>query len=198
MCRFAPRIIGIMSNKPSLTDIFAVFAKVGAFTIGGGYAMVLIIEKEVTDRGWISKEEFPDILALAQTAPGLLAVNISIFAGYKMRGIKGAAAATVGSCIAPFAIILAIAMFFSNYQDNPWVIKAFKGMRPAVVALIAVPMIKMALKCNHNWWAWLITAAAMCLVAFLKVSPFYILIVTIAVALGASVALERKRKEGGL
>lgn len=186
-----------MDKEPSLLNIFSVFAKIGAFTIGGGYAMVLAIEKEVTERGWISREEFPDILALAQTAPGLLAVNISIFAGYKMRGAKGAAVATVGSCIAPFAIILAIAMFFSGYKDNPYVAKAFKGMRPAVVALIAVPMVKMARKCNHNLWAWLITAAAMSLVAFLNVSPFYILIVTITVALSVSVALERKKKEDG-
>ena len=185
-----------MNNKPSILNIFSVFSKVGAFTIGGGYAMVLIIEKEVTERGWISKEEFPDILALAQTAPGLLAVNISIFAGYKMRGVKGAVAATVGSCIAPFAIILAIAMFFSGYKDNPYVIKAFMGMRPAVVALIAVPMITMARKCNHTVWAWIITIAAMCLVAFLKVSPFYILIVTIAVSLGISFWQEQRKKEG--
>ena len=186
-----------MNSRPSLPDIFAVFAKIGAFTIGGGYAMVLIIEKEVTGRGWISKEEFPDILALAQTAPGLLAVNLSIFAGYRMRCTKGAVAATVGSCIAPFAIILAIAMFFSGYQDNPFVIKAFKGMRPAVVALIAVPMIKMARRCNHSWPAWAATIAAMCLVAFLNVSPFYILIVTIVAALSVSVAIERKNKESG-
>lgn len=186
-----------MSKKPSILNIFSVFAKVGAFTIGGGYAMVLIIEKEVTERGWISKDEFPDILALAQTAPGLLAVNISIFAGYKMRGVKGAIAATVGSCLAPFAIILAIAMFFSGYKDNPYVIKAFMGMRPAVVALIAVPMIKMARKCNHTVWAWAVTAAVMGLVAFMKVSPFYILIVTIAAALGASMWQEQKKKEEG-
>ena len=185
-----------MSGTKSLLNIFAVFAKIGAFTIGGGYAMVIIIEKEVTERGWISKEEFPDILALAQSAPGLLAVNISIFAGYRIRGIKGAVAATLGSCLPPFAIILAIAMFFSGYKDNPYVIKAFKGMRPAVVALIAVPMIKMARKTNHSWWAWVVTIAVMCLVAFMKVSPFFILMVTIAVALGASLAAERKRKEG--
>ena len=186
-----------MNRQPSLFNIFRVFAKVGAFTIGGGYAMVLIIEKEVTERGWISKDEFPDILALAQTAPGLLAVNISIFAGYKMRGGKGAAAATIGSCLAPFAIILAIAMFFSGYKENPYVIKAFMGMRPAVVALIAVPMIKMARKCNHNLWAWAVTVAVMCLVAFLRISPFYILIVTIAAALGVSLWKEQHKKEEG-
>ena len=187
----------MMNTKATLLNIFSVFAKIGAFTIGGGYAMVLIIEKEVTERGWISKEEFPDILALAQSAPGLLAVNISIFAGYKIRGVKGAVVSTIGSCIAPFAIILAIAMFFSGYKDNPYVIKAFKGMRPAVVALIAVPMVKMARTSNHNIWAWLITIAAMCLVAFLKVSPFYILLVTIAGALGISLWREHTKKEGG-
>lgn len=157
--------------------------------------MVLIIEKEVTERGWISREEFPDILALAQTAPGLLAVNISIFAGYKIRGVKGAIVATLGSCLAPFAIILAVAMFFSGYKDNPYVVKAFMGMRPAVVALIAVPMVKMARKSNHNIWAWLISAAAMILVAFLKVSPFYILLVTIIGAASVSLWLEHKKKE---
>lgn len=159
--------------------------------------MVLIIEKEVTERGWISREEFPDILALAQTAPGLLAVNISIFAGYKIRGVKGAIVATLGSCLAPFAIILAVAMFFSGYKDNPYVVKAFMGMRPAVVALIAVPMVKMARKSNHNIWAWLISAAAMILVAFLKVSPFYILLVTIIGAVSVSLWLEHKKKEDG-
>lgn len=184
-----------MNNKSTLLNIFSVFTKVGAFTIGGGYAMVLIIEKEVTERGWISKEEFPDILALAQSAPGLLAVNISIFAGYKIRGVKGAVAATIGSCIAPFAIILAIAMFFSDYKDNPYVIKAFKGIRPAVVALIAVPMVKMARKSNHNVWAWLITAATLVLVAFLRISPFYILLVTIVCALGLSFHMDHKRRE---
>lgn len=187
----------MMNTKATLLNIFSVFAKIGAFTVGGGYAMVLIIEKEVTERGWISKEEFPDILALAQSAPGLLAVNISIFAGHKIRGVKGAVVATIGSCIAPFAIILAIAMFFSGYKDNPYVIKAFKGMRPAVVALIAVPMVKMARTSNHNIWAWLITIAAMCLVAFLKVSPFYILLVTIVGALGISLWREHTKKEGG-
>lgn len=159
--------------------------------------MVLIIEKEVTERGWISREEFPDILALAQTAPGLLAVNISIFAGYKIRGVKGAIVATLGSCLAPFAIILAVAMFFSGYKDNPYMVKAFMGMRPAVVALIAVPMVKMARKSNHNIWAWLISAAAMILVAFLKVSPFYILLVTIIGAVSVSLWLEHKKKEDG-
>lgn len=183
-----------MNNKVSLLKLALVFAKVGAFTIGGGYAMVLIIKEEVTKRGWISEEEFPDILAIAQSAPGLLAVNISIFAGYRIRGWKGALAATIGSCTPPFLIILAIAMFFSGFKDNPTVISIFKGIRPAVVALIAVPMVKMAKESNKKWWMWLLTAASMALVAFLKVSPIYILLVTIICATAICVTIEKKRK----
>ncbi|MCQ2136541.1 MAG: chromate transporter [Bacteroidales bacterium] len=176
----------------SLWKIFFVFAKVGAFTIGGGYAMVPIIREELCSRGWIDSKEFPDILAIAQSAPGLLAVNTSIFAGYRLRGWAGAAAATIGSCAAPFLMILAIAMFFSGYSDNEIVIKIFKGIRPAVVALIAVPMIKMARECNHKWHDWLLTIAALLLVVFLKVSPIYILLVTIILFLSYYLYKERK------
>ena len=183
-------------NKASLWRMFLVFAKIGAFTIGGGYAMVPIIRDAVTKKGWISDEEFPDILALAQTAPGLLAVNMSIFAGYRIRRFPGAVIATLGSCLPPFLIILAIAMFFSGFKDNPTVARIFMGIRPAVVALIAVPMIKMARESNRSWWAWLLTAAAMLLVAVLRVSPIYILLVTIVVAVAVSLALEKKRRKG--
>lgn len=171
-----------------------VMAKIGAFTIGGGYAMLLIIQKEITSRGWISEEEFPDLIALSQAAPGLLAVNISIFTGYRLRGTAGAIVATLGSCMPPFLIILAIALFFSGYANEPIVQRAFAGMRPAVVALIAVPMIKMAGKSCRKWWQWLIAAAVIGLVAFLKVSPVYILICVIVVSLSVAVALDKKRR----
>lgn len=165
----------------SLWQIFLVFAKIGAFTIGGGYAMMAIIENEVTKRGWLSKEDFPDIMALAQSAPGILAVNISIFAGYKIRGTKGSIAATLGSIAPSFIIILAIAMLFTGYQDNPTVVSIFKGIRPVVVALIAGPMVQMAKRSNKKWWAWVLTATALALVAFMKVSPIYILMSTIVI-----------------
>lgn len=165
----------------SLWQIFFVFAKIGAFTIGGGYAMMAIIENEVTKRGWLSKEDFPDIMALAQSAPGILAVNISIFAGYKIRGTKGSIVATLGSIIPSFFIILAIAMLFTGYQDNPTVVSIFKGIRPAVVALIAGPMVQMARRSNRKWWAWMLTAVSLALVAFMKISPIYILMCTIVI-----------------
>ena len=176
-----------------LRDLFLVFAKIGAFTIGGGYAMILLIREEIIRRGWISEEEFPDILVLAQSAPGLLAVNISIFTGYKIRGTRGSVVATLGSCLPSFLIILLIAMFFTGYQDVPAVVSIFQGIRP-VVALIAVPMLKMAKESNHSVLAWSITAVTLGLIAFLKVSPVYVLLVSIAVAVGIS--WWREHREG--
>jgi len=184
-----------MEKKPvSLWQIFAVFAKIGAFTIGGGYAMIPIIQDEMSRRGWISEEELPDIVALSQSAPGVMAVNISIFAGYRLRGVKGSIAATLGSITPSFCIILAIAMLFTSFKDNPWVIKAFKGIRPAVIALIAVPMINMAKKCCKAWWAWALAVVALVLVAFLDVSPIYILLCIIAVAFGVTYYKEKWRR----
>ena len=102
----------------SYWQIFLVFAKIGAFTLGGGMAMIPLIQNEIVKRGWLSEDDFPDIIALAQIAPGLLAVNISIFAGYKLRGTKGSIVATVGSVMPSFLIILLIAMLFTGYHNH--------------------------------------------------------------------------------
>ena len=159
-------------------DIFTCFAKIGAFTIGGGYAMIPIIQKEVVDkRGWISEEDFMDVLAISQSAPGILAVNISIFLGHKLRGTKGSIVATLGSTLPSFTIILLIAMFFAGYQDNPTVMAIFKGIRPVVVSLIAVPMINMAKKAKLNFYTGALAVLTALLIIFLKVSPLYILLV---------------------
>ena len=166
----------------SLWQIFLVFAKIGSFTIGGGYAMIPLIRDELVRRGWISEEELPDIIALAQSAPGVLAVNMSIFAGYKMRGFKGSVAATLGSSLPSFLIILLIAMLFTGYQDNPIVVRIFKGIRPVVVSLILVPMINMARKGNKTWWAWVIR----------NFSPIYILLTIIVVAFCVTMIKERR------
>ncbi len=177
----------------SYWQIFLTFSKIGAFTIGGGYAMLPVIQSEITKRGWLREEDFTDIVALAQSAPGLLAVNISIFTGYKLRGTRGSIAATLGSILPSFLIILAIAMLFSGYQDNPTVIKIFKGIRPVVVALIAVPMISMAKTANRKWWAWAISAVSLVLVAFLNVSPIYILLTVIIISAAAAKYMEGRK-----
>lgn len=165
-----------MERRVSLWQIFAVFAKIGAFTIGGGYAMIPLIQAEMSKRGWISDDELPDIVALSQSAPGVMAVNISIFAGHKLRGFKGSIVATLGSITPSFLMILAIAMFFTAFRDNPWVERAFKGIRPVVVSLIAIPMVNMARKACKSWWAWLVALTSLVLVAFLNLSPIYIIL----------------------
>ena len=166
----------------SLWKIFLVFAKIGAFTIGGGIPMIAAIKSELTEKGWLKDEDFIDIITLAQTAPGLFAVNISILTGHKLRGTKGSVVATIASCLPPFLIILAVAMFFTSFKDNEYVIKAFKGIRPVVVALIGVPMISMIKATKMRWWSWVIVISSMILVCFMKVSPIYILICVIAIA----------------
>ena len=159
-------------------QIFTSFAKIGAFTIGGGYAMIPLIQEEVVNKKrWIEEEDFMDVLAISQSAPGLLSVNISIFLGYRLRGTKGSVVATLGSILPSFLIILMIAMFFAGYQDNPTVMKIFKGIRPVVVALIAVPMINMAKKAKLNIYTAALAVATALLVTFFKISPIYILLV---------------------
>ena len=170
----------------SLWQIFLVFAKIGAFTIGGGIPMIAAIKSELVARKWLDDEDFVDIITLAQTAPGLFAVNISILTGHKLRGTKGSVVATTASCLPPFLIILLVAMFFTSFKDNEYVIRAFKGIRPVVVALIGVPMITMLKATKMKWWSWVIWLGSMTLVCLLKVSPIYILICVIVGAASIS------------
>ena len=176
----------------SLWKIFIVFAKIGAFTIGGGIPMIAAIKSELTEKGWLKEEDFIDIITLAQTAPGLFAVNISILTGHKLRGTKGSVVATIASCLPPFMIILLVAMFFTSIKDNEYVISAFKGIRPVVVALIGVPMIDMIKATKMRWWSWVIVVSSMVLVCFMNISPIYILICIIVIA--AAVSWHNNRK----
>ena len=166
----------------SLWKIFLVFAKIGAFTIGGGIPMIAAIKSELTEKGWLKDEDFIDIITLAQTAPGLFAVNISILTGHKLRGTKGSVVATIASCLPPFLIILLVAMFFTSIKDNEYVISAFKGIRPVVVALIGVPMIDMIKATKMRWWSWVIVVSSMVLVCFMNVSPIYIIACVIVIS----------------
>ncbi|MBO5861076.1 MAG: chromate transporter [Alistipes sp.] len=188
----------------SLWKIFSVFAKIGAFTIGGGIPMVAAIKSELVDRKWLTDEDFFDIITLAQTAPGLFAVNISILTGHRLRGTRGSVVATIGSCLPPFLIILLVAMFFTSFKDNEYVIRAFKGIRPVVVALIGVPLIDMIKSTQMRWWSWIIVVSSMVLVCLLSVSPIYILICVIVMAAFISwynnrrdMVSPNKEKEGG-
>lgn len=131
--------------------LFISFFKIGAFTFGGGWAMIPLIEREVVDKqNWIKQEDFVDALAIAQSLPGVLAVNISILIGNKLRGLKGCLMATLGTILPSFLIILAIAIWFVQTYDNPVVERIFKGIRPAVVALIVSPVFSTAKTARIN------------------------------------------------
>ena len=183
---------GNAKEKATFLKIFLIFAKIGAFTIGGGYAMIPLIQNEMVRRGWLEEKEFPDLIALSQTAPGILAVNISIFVGYKLRGTKGSIVATLGSILPSFLIILIIAIAFTGYQDNPVVVRIFKGIRPVVVALIAAPMVKMAMTNNRKWWHWLIMLSALAMTAFLGISPIYIMLCVIVLAAAVTIYNDKR------
>ena len=158
-------------------ESFRTFFRIGLFTLGGGYAMIPLIEEEVVNKKqWVSKDEMLDLIAIAQSCPGVFAINIATFIGYKLNKVRGAIATTVGTALPSFLIILAIAIFFSQFKDNPYVAAIFRGIRPAVVALIAVPTFRLGLRAKLNRYTiWIPVVCALAIWA-LGVSPILIIL----------------------
>ena len=158
-------------------ESFKTFFKIGMFTLGGGYAMIPLIEEEVVNRHrWIDRKEMLDLIAIAQSCPGVFAINISIFVGYKLNKVRGAVATALGTALPSFLIILAIAIFFHQFEDNRVIAAMFKGIRPAVVALIAVPTFNLAKRAQLNWFTIWIPIVSALLIWLLGVSPIWIII----------------------
>ena len=175
-----------------LFEIFWSFLKIGAFTFGGGYAMIPLIQHEViNNRSWLSKEEFIELLTIAQAAPGPIALNTAVFVGYKHRGYWGAVSAVLGVVVPSFTIILFVAIFFASMRDNRWVDAAFKGMRPAVVALIVAPIV--GLTKGIHWVLVAVAAATALLVWYFGFSPIWVLI---AGAIGGALWVAKRGEEG--
>ncbi len=180
-----------------LIEMFVSFFKIGAFTIGGGYAMLPLIQREVVNRKkWIKEEDFLDMVVVAQSAPGPLAVNISVFTGYKLMGIPGIIFTVLGATLPSFIIIILVASVFIGIESNPIVERIFKGIRPAVVALIAVPVINLSKAAKVNRKNFLLPATVAVVVAFLKVSPVYVILSLMVIGVAAVVI--RRRKNGSL
>lgn len=156
------------------TDLFLTFAKIGSFTLGGGYAMVQMMEREVVDnKHWLEREEFVDTLVVAQSTPGLFAIDMASHIGFKLKGVKGGIVGALATALPSVVAILLIAMFFQTFKDNIYVEKIFMGVRPCVVALILTPCFSMAKKAKlnkSNWWIPLV--CALLIVAF-GVSPIW-------------------------
>ena len=160
-----------------ILQLFTIFFKIGAFTVGGGYAMIPLIEAEiVTKKGWVTKEDFLDLLAIAQSAPGVFAVNIAIFIGYRLRGVRGCLVTALGAILPSFLIILCIALLFLRFKENPTVEAIFKGIRPAVVALIAAPTFNLAKAAKINRYTIWIPIISALLIWLLGFSPIWIIL----------------------
>lgn len=141
-------------SKGSYLELFTTFFKIGAFTFGGGWAMISIIEREIVDKHhWIERDEFLDLLAIAQSLPGILAVNIAASVGDRIKGGKGSVTAALGTILPSFLIILLIAIFLTPdmIKNNRIISSIFMGIRPAVVALIIAPVITSAKAANLKW-----------------------------------------------
>ena len=174
-------------------ELFWIFFKIGTFTLGGGYAMVPLIQNEIVNKKkWIEEEEFVKLLALAQSSPGALAVNVSVFVGYKIKRMLGLITTVLGATLPSFIIILVIASLFSNIQDNIYVIKAFKAIRPMVVALIAASVYTIGKSAKINKKTlWIVILVAV-MVAFLKFPP--IVMIILGAVLGNVWMIWRKNK----
>ena len=158
-------------------ESFKTFFKIGIFTLGGGYAMIPLIEEEVVNKKqWVTKEEMLDLIAIAQSCPGVFAINIATFIGYKLNKTRGAIATTIGTALPSFLIILLIAIFFHQFEDNKVVAAMFRGIRPAVVALIAVPTFNLAKRAQLNIWTVWIPIVSALAIWMLGVSPIWVII----------------------
>lgn len=169
-------LLGVIILKKYL-NLFSIFFKIGAFTFGGGYAMVPIMEREIVEnKKLIDNEEFIDMLALAQASPGPIAVNTSIFIGYKLNGILGALTCLLGTVLPSFSIILIVAIFFNQFKNISIVNKIFSGIRPAIAALILSSVITMIKKGDNLKNRVILALIVSALVGFLDISPILIII----------------------
>lgn len=160
-----------------LLSIFMIFFRMGAFTFGGGYAMLPIIQEEIVHkRKWATDEEIIDYYAIGQCTPGIIAINTATFIGYKRKGIAGAIAATIGLVSPSLVIISIIAKFFKEFQDLEIVQHAFNGIQVVVVALIAITVAKMFKQSVKDNYGRILFAAAFIIIGILKLSPIIVVV----------------------
>lgn len=167
----------MQKNRNILWKLFNVFFRIGFFTIGGGYAMLPMLQREVVEKyRWSTDEEIMDYYAIGQSTPGIIAINTATFIGYKKKGVLGGIVATLGMVAPSWIIIISIAALFQKFANNPWIQSAFSGIRVVVVVLIINAVIKMGKKAINNWVGVAIGVLAFILVAWLDISPIYIII----------------------
>lgn len=178
-----------------MAELFAAFFKIGAFTFGGGYAMIPLIQKEVVEnKKWINDGDILEIVAIAESTPGPIAINAATFVGYKVAGFFGAMCATLGVVLPSFVIIAAIAGVLELFEDAKVVQYAFNGVRAGVLALIIKAMISMYKQCPKGPLSYAVMIGAFVAAAFLKINVLLVVIGCAAVGMIASLAAERRMR----
>lgn len=189
-------------KKVSLFELFLIFAKIGGLTIGGGLAMVAVIERELVQRKkWINDEELLDMIAVAESTPGVIAVNSATFVGYKLRGFLGALFSTIGVVLPSFVIISLIALVFDWFLDFKIVEYAFKGANAAVAVLILNAALKLLKKCDKSAYTYLALALSIILgILFMifKVSSIFIIIIGLVIGVVYYTIIDSKNKKNKL
>lgn len=180
------------SQKSKLTilwELFATFFKIGLFTFGGGYAMISIIERETVDKkGWVTQEDIMNMVIIAESTPGVIAVNSATFVGYKVGGIWGGIIATLGVVLPSFMIILLISLFWGSVKDNKYVAAAFRGIRCAVAVLIFNALKKLGKQVELKWYNVLAIAVVFAISVFTSFDVIYLIIIGGVVGIIVSLA----------
>ncbi|ABR47282.1 Chromate transporter [Alkaliphilus metalliredigens QYMF] len=158
--------------------LFWIFFRVGAFTFGGGYAMIPIIQKEIVEKAQlIDDDEFLDIIAVAQSLPGAVAVNTAVFVGYKLLGFIGALFTLVGTALPSLIVIIILAIFYNEIKDIHSIQLFFRGVRPAIVSLIFMAAVKLSKSISKKTFNYLVILGSFTLIVFLQVHPIYVVII---------------------
>lgn len=175
-----------------LLELFWSFFKVGLFTFGGGYAMIPLLQAELIERKkWLTEDEIMDYYSIGQCTPGIIAVNVSTFTGYKLKGIAGALVATAGIVAPSLIIIMTLANILNIFFDNPYVVHAFTGIRVVVIALMLDVVLGMWKKNIKDKYQWLIFILAVAVMIFLSLSPVWV----VAGAAAFGIFMQRKTKK---
>ena len=173
--------------------LFYIFFKIGAFTFGGGYAMIPLISKEVVENeNWITDDDILEIVAIAESTPGPIAINSATFVGYRVAGFWGAFFATLGVVLPSFIIILLISAILNEFKENRFVQYAFNGIRVGVLALIVKALWTMYQKAPKNWVSYIVMAGAFITTAFLDISILWVLLGCALFGLVTSFIAERR------
>ena len=185
-----------MKRTQNLISLFLIFMKIGLFTFGGGYAMIPLIQRETVDnKKWISDKDILDIVAIAESTPGPIAINAATFIGYRVGGFLGAMAATVGVVLPSFTIIAAISYVLAAFQNVVWIQYAFNGIRAGVLALIVKALWSMYKQSPKGIFSYLIMFGAFAVTAFLPVNVVFVILFCAAAGIVQALIVGRRGKQ---